>query len=213
MRRDAWFAGAVMITRRKLQVVMFAPVLISAFCMLPAAAQQAVVPSAEPAAELPPIDHESGTIDQVLTADDGGYRMRGYVVNWRSSRVFVSGAPAEPRQPGAGIDLTVYRSSVSGQRALRFAIAQPGDDAGVAQEEVRNAEVSITSGTAKVQNVLQADSDGYHFIAYLVNWHDRQIAVVDPLLRTPRAIGDQINFRVYHTGADENRQLSFAMGD
>jgi len=161
----------------------------------------------------PPINHESGTIDEVLTAEDSGYRMRGYVVTWRSARVFVSGAPTEPRQTGAGIDLTVYRSAINGQRALRFAITQLGDDASVAQDEARNAEVSITSGTAKVEDVLTADSDGYRFIAYLVNWHDRHVAVVDPLLHPPHAVGDQIDFRVYHTGANENRQLSFAMGD
>jgi hypothetical protein len=161
----------------------------------------------------PPINHESGTIDEVLTAEDSGYRMRGYVVTWRSARVFVSGAPTEPRQTGAGIDLTVYRSAINGQRALRFAITQLGDDASVAQDEARNAEVSITSGTAKVEDVLTADSDGYRFIAYVVNWHDRHVAVVDPLLHPPHAVGDQIDFRVYHTGANENRQLSFAMGD
>jgi hypothetical protein len=161
----------------------------------------------------PPINHESGTIDEVLTAEDGGYRMRGYVVNWRSARIFVSGAPAEPRQPGASLDLTVYRSGINGQRSLRFAVTQLGDDASVAQDEGRNSQVSITSGTAKVEDVLTAESDGYRFIAYLVSWHDHRVAVVDPLLHTPHAVGDQIDFRVFHTGANENRQLSFSVSD
>jgi hypothetical protein len=196
------------------QFVIFTPILVLAICTLSAEAQQGpTLQSGEPPALAPPINHESRTVDEVLTAEDGGYRMRGYVVNWRSARVFVSGAPAEPRQPGASLDLTVYRSSVNGQHSLRFAITQLGDDASVAQDEGRNSQVSITSGTAKVEDVLRADSDGYHFIAYLVSWHDRRVAVVDPLLRSTHAVGDQIDFRVFHTGASENRQLSFSVSD
>ncbi len=183
-------------------------------CAAAAQGQQApAVPPSDSSALSPPVNHESGTIDEVLTAEDAGYRMRGYVVNWRSARVFVSGAPAEPRQPGGSLDLTVYRSNVNGQRALRFAITQLGDDDSVAQDEGRNAQVSITSGTAKVEDVLTAESGGYRFTAYLVNWHDKRVAVVDPLLHTAHAVGDQIDFRVYHTGANENRQLSFSLSD
>ncbi len=109
--------------------------------------------------------------------------------------------------------MTVYRSSANGPRRLRFAITQSGDDASVAQDEGRNAEVAITSGTAKVDEVLTAENDGYRFTAYLVSWHDHRVAVVDPLVHAPHAVGDKIDFRVFHTGANENRQLSFALSD
>ena len=176
----------------------------------------AQTPTTQPAPSsvlAPPINHESGTIDDVLTAEDGGYRMRGYIVTWRGSKIFVAGDAAEPRQVGAALDFTVYRSAINGQRGLRFAVASPGDDTTVAQDESRNSQVSITSGTAKVEQVLAADNDGYSFVAYLVNWHDRRVVVVDPSLHTPKAIGDQIDFRVFHTGAGENRQLSFSLGN
>src|ERR1700730_10562728 len=46
----------------------------------------------------PPVNHESGTISEVLTAQDAGYRQIGYVVRWRGSQVFVTGSPhAAPR--------------------------------------------------------------------------------------------------------------------
>lgn len=200
-------------THTRFEIVKFT-FLACSVCAFAAQAQQAppVQPS-DASALTPPINHESGTVVEVLTAEDGGYRMRGYVVNWRSARVFVSGAPAEPRQPGANLDLTVYRSNVNGHRNLRFAIAQPGDDESVAQDEGRNSEVSITSGTAKVEEVLTAENDAYRFTAYLVNWHNRRVAVVDPLLHAPHAVGDQIDFQVLHTGANENRQLSFGLAD
>ena len=181
---------------------------------LPAArAQTAAVPAADASAASPPLNHESGTISEVFTAEDGGYRMRGYIVTWRGSRIFVSGQAADPRPVGAPLEFTVFRSSVHGQRGLRFAVAQPGDDSNVAEDESRNAHVSITSGTSKVDEVLAIDNDGYSFVAYLVNWHDKRVVVVDPLLHTPKAVGDRIDFRVLHTGANDNRQLSFSLGE
>ncbi len=199
-------------THTRWKLVKFTAVLACTVFVLSVRAQQSATAPGEASALSPTITHESGTVDQALSADDGAYRMRGYIVNWRSGRVFVSGDPAEPRQPGANLDLTVYRSSVNGQRRLRFAITQSGDDA-VAQDEAVNSEVSITSGTAKVEDVLTVENDGYRFTAYLVNWHDRRVAVVDPLLHPPHAVGDKINFQVIHTGANENRQLSFGLSD
>jgi hypothetical protein len=196
------------------QFVKFALILTCAGFAFAVQAQQASkAQPAEGSALSPPINHESGTIDEVLTAEDGAYRMRGYIVSWRSARVFVSGPPAEPRQTGTGVDLTVYRSNVNGQRSLRFAIAKTADDTTVAQEEVRNSQVAISAGTAKVEEVLNAENEGYRFTAYLVTWHGRHVAVVDPLLHAPHAVGDQIEFRVFHTGADENQRLSFSLSD
>jgi hypothetical protein len=195
------------------QFVIITTFLMSAAWMPATLAQTPAIQPSTASVLAPPINHESGTITEVLTAEDGGFRMRGYIVTWRGSRVFVAGAAADPHQVGAALDFTVYRSAVNGQRGLRFAVAQPGDDASVAQDESRNSHVSITSGTAKVEDVLAADNDGYSFVAYLVSWHDRRVAVVDPMLHTPKAVGDQIDFRVFHTGASENRQLSFALSD
>ena len=127
--------------------------------------------------------------------------------------MFVLGSAADPRQSGAPVDFTVYRSSVNGKRGLRFQVTSPSDDASVAQDESKNAQVSITSGTSKVEDVLAVDNDGYSFVAYLVSWHDKRVAVVDPLLHTPKAVGDQIDFRVFHTGAGDNKQLSFALNE
>jgi hypothetical protein len=185
--------------------------VIGAVWLQTVTAQTPVNHAADASVLAPPVNHESGTIDEVLTADDGDYHMRGYIVTWRGSRVFVAGSAAEPLQSGASVDFAVYRSSLNGQRGLRFLANHAADDANVAQDESQNSQVSITSGTAKVEGVLAADNDGYSFVAYLVNWHDKRVAVVDPLLHTPKAVGDQIDFHVFHTGTYDNRQLSFAL--
>jgi len=195
------------------RLVRITSILVGAAWVPATLAQTPTIQPSTPSVLAPPINHESGTITEVLSAEDGGFRMRGYLVTWRGSRVFVAGAAADPRQVGGALDFTVYRSAVNGQRGLRFTVTQAADDATVAEDESRNSHVSITAGTAKVEDVLAADNDGYSFVAYLVNWHDRRVAVVDPLLHTPRSVGDQIDFRVFHTGASENRQLSFALSD
>jgi hypothetical protein len=199
-------------THKLSRLVRITTMLVSA-AWLPAIAQTPTDQPAGASVLAPPINHESGTITEVLSAEDGGYRMRGYIVTWRGSRVFVSGAAADPRQVGGSLDFTVYRSALHGKRGLRFTVAQAGDDTSVAQDEGRNSQVSITSGTAKIEDVLAADNDGYSFVAYLVNWHDRRVAVVDPSLHTPKSVGDQIDFRVFHTGVADSRQLSFALGE
>jgi len=188
-----------------------ATLFMSAAGLNTAFAQTPADPTVDTSTLSPPVNHESGTVDEVLSANDGGYQMRGYIVTWHGSRVFVSGSPAAPLTKGANVDFTVYRSSVNGQRGLRFVVAPSGGDANVAQDESDNSQVSITSGRAKVQAVLAADNDGYSFVAYLVNWHDQRVAVVDPSLHTPKVAGDKIDFRVFHTGANDNRQLSFAL--
>ena len=199
-------------TNKSMRIVRITTLLLGAVC-LPAFAQTPAMPSADSSALAPPANHESSTISDVLTAEDGGYRMRGYIVTWHGARIFVAGVATDPRPVGAPLDFTVFRSSVHGQRGLRFAVSQPGDDANVAEDESRNAHVSITSGTSKVEEVFAVDNDGYSFVAYLVSWHDKRVVVVDPSLHKPKAVGDQIDFQVLHTGANENRQLSFSLGE
>ena len=41
--------------------------------------------------------------------------------------------------------------------------------------------------------------------------YDKRVAGIDPQLHTPKAVGDQIDFLVFHTGTEDNRQLSFAL--
>jgi hypothetical protein len=198
-------------TQMRSSLVKITSLLMGAAWTVAAPGQTATTQPGDPSVISPPVNHESGTVEDVLTAEDGGYRMRGYLVTWRGSRIFVLGLPTDPRPNGSTLDFSVYRSSVNGQRGLRFMVVPAGGDPNVAQDESRNSQVSITAGTAKVEDVLAVDNEGYSFVAYLVNWHDRRVAVVDPLMHTPRAVGDQIDFRVFHTGASDNRQLSFTL--
>ena len=173
----------------------------------PAFAQQ---PRSDSAALSPPVNHESGVVGEVLIARDGGYSQVGSIVRWRDAQIFVSGSPSRMPHSGDILDFTVYRSVQDGRKILRFETNQDSASASD-EEESASSRASISSGSAKVENVLSADSDGYRFVAYQVMWHGSRVMVIDPLAREPRAIGAQINFRVARSGSDESRQLAFSL--
>jgi hypothetical protein len=161
----------------------------------------------------PPVNHESGTISEVLTAQDAGYRQIGYVVRWRDSQVFVTGSPNVPHRVGEILDFTVYRMETAGRKILRFAANLPQSDTSSERDESESSHASITSGSAPVEDGLVAENDGYRFAAYRVMWHGMRVVVVDPLQKTVYKIGEPINFRVLRSGAGDERLLVFALTD
>jgi hypothetical protein len=181
--------------------------ILVAILAWPALAQQ---PRSDSAALSLPVNHESGVVSEVLIARDGGYSQVGSIVRWHDAQIFVSGSPSKIPRSGDSLDFTVYRSVQDGRKILRFETNQDSVSASDEEESV-SSRASISSGSAKVENVLSADSDGYRFAAYQVTWHGARVVVIDPLAREPRAIGGQINFRVSRSGSDENRQLAFTL--
>jgi hypothetical protein len=159
----------------------------------------------------PPVNHEVGRIEDVITAVDDGYRLRGYVLTWRAMRIVLGSSPEEAHVPGDNLDIMVYRSEVNGQKALRFESHSPSPNEYVADHESANSSALITLGTAPIEDTISADSDGYRFVGYFVIWHDKRVFVTDPEARPARSIGETINFRVLRTGLGANKRLSFSL--
>lgn len=178
-----------------------------------AGAQQPTRDATDMSALAPPVNHESGTISEVLTAQDSGFRQIGYVVRWRDSQVFVTGAPTVPHRIGENLDFTVYRTVAGGRKILRFAANEPQSDTSSEREEAESSHASITSGSAAIENSLIAEHDGYRFAAYQVMWHGMRVLVVDPLQKSVYTIGDTVNFRVLRSGAGDDRLLAFALSE
>jgi hypothetical protein len=178
-----------------------------------ACAQQPTKAAPEISALAPPVNHESGTISEVLTGRDAGYRQMGYVVGWRDSQIFVAGSPNLPHRVGENLDFTVYRVVTGGRKILRFAADQSQSDTSSERDESESSHASITSGRAPVENSLVAENDGYRFAAYQVMWHGMRVVVVDPLQKTDYKLGDPINFRVLRSGAEDERLLTFALSE
>jgi hypothetical protein len=71
---------------------------------------------------------------------------------------------------------------------------------------------SYTSERANVEQVLQTESDGYRFVAYVVTWKDARVVVSDPLARSHHREGDEIRFlaqRIALPGGP--KELSFTL--
>jgi hypothetical protein len=90
---------------------------------------------------------------------------------------------------------------------LRFETSSAASNEDVADPESANSSASITQGTARIEDTISADSDGYRFVGYFVTWHDKRIFVVDSQSAPVRAVGETINFRVFRTG----QRLSFSL--
>jgi hypothetical protein len=159
----------------------------------------------------PPVNHETGRIEGVLTASDDGYHFTGYILTWRSMRIVVAGAPDESHVPGDNVDVVVYRSDLNGRKALRFESKASASNENVADVDSAASSASITLGTARIEDAVSADLDGYRFVGYFVLWHNQRVFVVDPQSAPMRAIGETINFRVLRTGAAASRRLSFSL--
>jgi hypothetical protein len=159
----------------------------------------------------PPVNHEIGRVDEVISASDQGYRFRAYLLTWRSLRVVVAGAAEESHAPGDNLDVVVYRSEVNGQKVLHFAAPAAPSDENVVDVDSAASSASVTQGTARVEETVAADSEGYRFAGYFVTWHDQRVFIVDSRASAARAIGDTINFRVLRTGLGANQRLSFSL--
>jgi hypothetical protein len=158
----------------------------------------------------PPVNHETARLDEVITAADGGYRSRQYVLTWLSMRIVAAGTSNEAHAPGDSLNVVVYRSDTNGHKVLRFESTptEPNEDV---DDDSAPSSASITLGTARIEDAVSAESDGYLFVGYFVTWHNQRVFVVDPQSAPARATGETINFRVLRTGLGANQRLSFSI--
>jgi hypothetical protein len=182
--------------------------ILSSFLPIGADAQ---APETQSSPLFPPINHESGRIEEVISAADDGARFRGYVLNWRSMRVVVAGAPEESYGPGNNLDVVVYRTEVSGHKVLRFESNSSTSNANVVDRESTRSSASIALGSAQIEEAVSAESDGYRFVGYFVTWHIKRVFVADPQSAPIRAVGETINFRVWRSGLGASQRLSFSL--
>jgi hypothetical protein len=156
---------------------------------------------------------ETGVVDQALFTDSGGYKYRAYVVAWHGSQIVI-GDPAAATNYRAGDSVSFWASrfampSADNHKDLEFTFDRPRQTNVV--NERSDFQMSTARESAPVQAVLAADVDGYRFVAYLVNWHDAPIAVVDAFASTHFAAGDRISFTVARTATPGLRELNFML--
>jgi hypothetical protein len=151
----------------------------------------------------------TGVIQEVLRANVDGFEYTAYILDSQGARIVVEGIlGATPHRVGEQISFVSQRiesPNSAGPGILRFEPSAPEADQ---QEGVK---LSMTQETATVAEALSMQSDGYRYIAYIVNWHDARVAVSDVFSNTSFAVGDRINFPASRATLPGGRQLSFLL--
>jgi hypothetical protein len=70
---------------------------------------------------------------------------------------------------------------------------------------------SYTSERARVEQVLQAETNGFRFIAYVVTWNASRVVVSDPLSKSHHREGDEIAFVAQRIAVGQSKTLSFTL--
>ena len=166
----------------------------------------------KPFCGIPPA-RETGVVDQALFTNADGYEYRAYVVEWRGSKVVIDDPSATTNyQPGDSVSFWASRFEApppNRDKYQRFTFDRPGQTTVVNQP--LDLQTSIAMDSAPVQTVLALGVDGYRSVAYLVNWHNTPIAIIDAFATTHFAAGDRITFSVARVMAPNTRELSFML--
>jgi hypothetical protein len=178
---------------------------VMTFLAMPSADNPAQVPRQSAATK----SEQTGVVEEVLRANADGFGYTAYILNSLGTRVVVEDVPgATPHRVGDQISFASERIASpksSGPGILRFEPLAPGADK---QEDVN---LSITQETATVAEVLTLQTDGYRYVAYVVNWHGARVAVSDAFSTTNYAAGEQIAFPASRATLPSGRQLSFLL--
>ena len=198
----------------RISVKPAAPLLIALSCAaaFQAGASEVCIPSAPrtEAETRATFTKESGTVEDVLSISEDGYRSRAYIVTWHGSRVLVSDPLAESEKSvGDSIDFLASRDDVMGDRILGFITTERGPSRTVGASGSSSFQASSTISTGVVEEVLSAQESGFRFNAYIVRSHDQQLAVSDPLALSHHDIGEQINYLTLRTSSRSGRLLDF----
>ena len=152
---------------------------------------------------------QTGVIEEVLSANVDGFGYTAYVLSSLGARIVVDDSPgAIPHRVGDQVSFVSQRIASpksSGPGILRF---EPSAPEAVKLDDVN---LSTTQETATVAEVLTMQTDGYRYVAYIVNWHGARVAVSDAFSNTNYATGDRINFPAARATSPSGRQLSFLL--
>jgi hypothetical protein len=167
------------------------------------------VPSATQTPSTTSSSMETGVIDEILTTSVDGYGYTAYVVRSMGSRVVVDDtADAKSHSVGDEISLVVRRLAVApGQGALMIALKTASESRDVPD----STQMSMTNGTATVEEILTSETNGYRFMAYIVKWNGARVAISDVFATTHYAVGDRITFPVARSESAGRRQLRFML--
>jgi hypothetical protein len=159
---------------------------------------------------------EVGVVEDIISMEQDGYRFRAYVVSWHGSRVLVSDPLAQTTLgEGDNLHYIAIRTKLpNGQLLLDFVSTERADHTlppSTAPPPLPNMDVSSSTASGAIEDVLSAQDGGYRFTGYVVRYQGQRIALVDRSQQAPRTIGDEIRFMEMRSNISRRRLTGFQM--
>jgi hypothetical protein len=139
----------------------------------------------------------TATIQEVLSAEDQGFRFHAYLAKWRDSTIAIEDiAGATHDQVGESVSLAVVHASVNDHETLAFALT----DTQAALAQAKKIMMPVSSHEqAIVEEVISGSIEGKAYRAYLARWQSSQIGVPAYGSEASYAVGDSIPLNVVRT--------------
>lgn len=157
-------------------------------------------------------DFKTGIVEEVLGADDGGYRAIGYIVQSKGARLAVADPIAQSHY-GIGdiISFLAVRTKFKGLSLLAFtAMPAPAATPGVAPA----AKLVASPQSGVITEVLKTSDADYNYRAYVVEALGARVVVEDSSDAGPHQVGEQLAFvsrRIENPLAPGHGLLSFGL--
>jgi hypothetical protein len=157
-------------------------------------------------------DFKTGIVEEVLGAEDGGYRAIGYIVQSKGARLAVADPIAESHYGiGDSISVLAVRTKLKGLSLLAFtAMPAPAATPGVASA----AKLVTSPQSGVITEVLKTSDADYNYRAYVVEALGARVVVEDSSDAGPHQVGEQLAFvsrRIENPLAPGHGLLSFGL--
>jgi len=138
------------------------------------------------------VDFRTGLVEEVLGAEDGGYRAIGYIVQSKDARVAVADPIAQSHYGiGDSISFLAMRTKLKGLSLMAFT-AMPTPSASPSVAPAAKLVTAPQSGV--ITEVLRTSDADYNYRAYIVEALGTRVVVEDPSDASPHQIGEQLAF-------------------
>jgi hypothetical protein len=155
-------------------------------------------------------DLKTGIVDDVLGAEDEGYRAIGYIVQSQGKRIAVADPIAQSQFAiGDTMSFLAVRSQVKGSSLLAFTAmssnamgANPPPPAALSVTPTARVVTAPQSGV--IEEVLTTSDTNYRYRAYVVEALGTRIVIEDSPCDAPHQVGEQLAFVSRHMPGPPN---------
>jgi hypothetical protein len=145
-------------------------------------------------------DFKTGVVEEVLSAEDDGYRSTGYIVQAQGKRIAIADPIAQTHYGiGDSITFLAVRTKIKGSSLLAF-MALPPDingakpDPAVTPGMTSEAKLITAPQSGVITEVLTANDADYSYRAYIVEMLGARLVVEDSSGAGAHQVGEQLAF-------------------